>query len=76
MKAFEQIRLELVFLRSDLIVKKRQHANLHQIDMLSSEGNKLRELISETKGMIRALEWIINDHLNVELCEHYLTTDE
>ena len=36
---------------------KKEYSCLDQISMLSGEGNKLRESISKTQGMIEALEW-------------------
>ena len=69
MKAFSQIQLEIIDLNSRIILLKHQHAKLHQIDMLSSEGNKLREQINRFKGMRTALEWVIHDQINGDLHE-------
>jgi len=76
MKAWELIRQEIIYLNTDLIICKRQHNNLNQIDMLSGEGSKLRKKINQTKGMIHALEWVVNDNINGDLCEHHYPETE
>jgi predicted nuclease with TOPRIM domain len=38
---------------------ERQHNELSQIDMLSGEGNYLREKINKLKGEIIGLDWVI-----------------
>lgn len=71
MKNFEIIKQEIGMLRSDLIITKREHDNLSQIDMLSYTGSRLREKINMTKGMILALEWVLNDELTGYLCKRH-----
>jgi hypothetical protein len=71
MKDFEIIKQEIGMLGTDLILTKREHNNLNQIDMISYTGSKLREKINLTKGMILALEWVIQNDLNGYLCERH-----
>jgi hypothetical protein len=77
MKPWEVIRKQIDYLQTDLIICKRQHNNLNQIDMLSADGNRLREKINMTKGMILALEWIVQEDMDGWLCEiHYMGEDQ
>ena len=65
MKAFTQIEFEIDILRKRLTQKETiRNNNLHQIDMLSNTGNKLRGEIDVIKGNIIALTWVVNDNIN------------
>jgi hypothetical protein len=41
------------------IVKEQQYSNLHQIDMLSGEGNQLQKEINILEGEIKSLKWVL-----------------
>lgn len=45
---------------------KKQHSSLNQIDMLSSEGNKLWSRINLIVGKINALEWVLSEIIESE----------
>lgn len=61
MKTEKEIIKKVRTLHLDLQVACSKHASLHQIDMLSGEGNKLRELRSNLTGQINALNWVRSD---------------
>ncbi len=67
MKNYTVIQFNIAHLKARLVAKEHEHSKLHQIDMLSSTGNRIREEISVTKGLIKALEWVTNDNINGEL---------
>lgn len=64
MKPFTVIQMQLIHLKARQKEREEIHGKLNQIDMLSGEGNMIRQEINQTKGMIKALEWIINDHVD------------
>ena len=61
MKTPEEIREQIKFAKDQLSNSRDNYSKLHQIDMLSQEGNILRELINQVKGEIKALEWVLDD---------------
>jgi len=61
MKTPEQIKAKIELHEGFLLEALGKHRRLHQIDMLSMEGNKLREYINQRKGYIEALKWILDD---------------
>jgi hypothetical protein len=63
MKAFTQIQLQLIHLKAEVKALEHKHGELHQIDMLSSEGNRLRERIQRMEGKVDALNWVIHDQI-------------
>jgi len=62
MKSYEVILATKIHNSSEVIRLKRMHNDLHQIDMLSGEGAHLREEINQAKGIVKALEWVLNDN--------------
>jgi hypothetical protein len=67
MKTFTEIQLTVDVLKSKLQIKQLEHQQLNQIDMLSSAGSQLREVIERIKGQIIALEWVVNNQINGDL---------
>ena len=61
MKTFTEIQLTVDVLKSKLQIKQLEHQQLNQIDMLSSAGSQLREVIERIKGQISALEWVVSN---------------
>jgi hypothetical protein len=61
MKTPEEIREQIKFAKDQLSNARDQYSKLHQIDMLSQEGNMLQELINQVKGEIKALEWVLGN---------------
>jgi len=59
MKTAETIQFRLNTCEGMLERKKREHDALNQIDMLSGEGNALRESMNQLKGQITALNWVL-----------------
>jgi hypothetical protein len=69
MKTFTEIHDQYFYLQAELEIKHLQHMKLHQIDMLSGEGSKLRERMNLIKGMMKALDWVLKDQINGDLYE-------
>ena len=61
MKTKTEIEEELKSQSFYLIENMEKHSKLNQIDMLSGEGNTLRESINKTKGFINALKWVLKN---------------
>lgn len=64
MKNFTVIQMQLIHLKARQKEREDVHGKLNQIDMLSGEGNMIRQEINQTKGMIKALEWVTNDNID------------
>ena len=58
MKTVKEIDSELFSKIAERAVKEKAHSILHQIDMLSGSGEKLRREINECTGWIEALKWM------------------
>lgn len=67
MKDVETIRAYQAHTLAKIIIKKREHSALSQIDMLSGEGSKLREQINKLKGIANALEWVVENRPTEDL---------
>jgi hypothetical protein len=67
MKAYSEIQQQIEFLSIKIRGTSVDHERLSQIDMLSGEGNILREKINKMKGMKKALDWVVNDYINGDL---------
>ena len=39
---------------------KDKYSRMHQIDMQSGDGNKMREAMNKTQGKIDSLKWVLN----------------
>lgn len=63
MKSYEKIKAMLSHHSAQVVALKREHNSLDQISMLSGEGNKLREEINQSKGIVRALNWVLIENL-------------
>lgn len=63
MKLFTEIQLALNDQIGHVANLEKQHSKLNQVDTLSGEGFRLRERINQTKGMIKAFGWILNDDI-------------
>lgn len=57
MKTEQEIQFRLNTCEGMLERKEREYSALNQIDMLSAEGNALRESMNQLKGQIKALNW-------------------
>jgi len=61
MKTEEEIRTEIVRLNHLRSEKTKELGKLHQIDLLSGEGNRMKADCDYLLGQIAALTWVIND---------------
>lgn len=67
MKNFTVIQQQIVNLKERKTELEAVHSKMDQISMLSGEGSLIRAEINQTKGEIKALEWVVNDQINGEL---------
>jgi len=60
MKDAITIDLEIEVLKGDLKKKKETYSKMHQIELMSGEGNQCIEEMSCIEGKITALKWVLN----------------
>ena len=61
MKTPQEILIHAAELKREFREAEQKYYKLHQIDMLSSEGNMLREQMANLTGQVKALGWVIYD---------------
>ena len=60
MKTPEEIKAEITRLMGEIAVYDEEYHKMHQIDMLSSEGNSNRSNANKAIGKVHALRWVLN----------------
>ena len=61
MKGRFEIKCRILELEKSLNDMKDKYSRMHQIDILSGDGNKMREAMNKTQGKIDVLKWVLEN---------------
>lgn len=66
MKERIEIRAEIRKLESSLVSLKDRYTRMHQIDLMSGDGSRVRTEMHNIQGQIDALNWVLDKNDKVE----------
>jgi hypothetical protein len=59
MRSKREIKQKMTKIADKMVDYQKQYSGLNQIDLLSGEGNELKEEINKIKGALFAFKWVL-----------------